>query len=440
MKKTLFLLTMFCAIEANAQNYFISFTGSGAAETVGSVKVENLTAGTSLTVPSGNILSLAIPTGVNSPEDKQSSELNIYPNPSTGNSFFRIYPPAEGDATISVFDINGKSIYQIKRNLERDLQEFRISGLNSGFYMVRVKGNTYQYSGKLVSNAEASGKISIEKTGNNVPVIDKSSKSDTKDVNETKGAPPVVEMTYTDGDRLKFTGISGIYSTVVTDIPASSKVINFIFVPCTDGDNNNYPVVDIGGQIWMAENLRTTKYNDCSTSIPNVTDEAAWSELNTGAYSDYNNTPANSTIYGRLYNWYAVDNNETTREASNGSKNVCPTGWHVPSDAEWTTLTTFLGGESIAGGKLKETGTTHWIVYNTGATNETGFTALPGGNRGYVGASFDIGTNGSWWGSTEYSSPCCAWSRNMGRGITNVNSIGYLSKLDGFSVRCLKDN
>jgi uncharacterized protein (TIGR02145 family) len=438
MRIAVFLITIFCSILANAQNYFITFTGNGGLSAVESVKVENLNAGTSLTVPSGNILTLTFPTGVNSPEDKQSSELNIYPNPSTGNSYFQVYPPSKGNATISVFDINGKSIYQIQSNLEKDLQEFSISGLNSGFYVVRVKGNTYQYSGKLVSNAQASGKIRIEKISNTVSVSEKSSKSDTKGVNETKGAQPAVNMTFTAGDRLKFTGISGNYSTVVTDIPASDKTITFNFIACTDGDNNNYPVVDIGGQIWMAENLKTTKYNDGTTSISNITVDASWQELTTGAYCDYNNTPSNSTSYGRLYNWYVVDNNAATMEASNGSKNVCPTSWHVPSDAEWTTLTTFLGGEAVAGGKLKETGTNHWIDPNTGATNETGFTALPGGCR-YGGGTYDaIRNDGDWWSSTELSTEG-AHLRDMGYDITKVIRSDA-SKKYGFSVRCLKDN
>ena len=135
----------------------------------------------------------------------------------------------------------------------------------------------------------------------------------------------------------------------------------------TDIDGNDYKTVTIGTQVWMVENLKTTKYND-GTAIPNITDNTSWAALTTGAYCDNINTPSISTTYGRLYNWYAVDNNAGTKVASNGGKNVCPTGWHVPSDAEWTTLTTYLGGESVAGGKLKETGTTHWQSPNTGVS------------------------------------------------------------------------
>jgi uncharacterized protein (TIGR02145 family) len=204
----------------------------------------------------------------------------------------------------------------------------------------------------------------------------------------------------------------------------------------TDIDGNVYNTVTIGTQVWMKENLKTTKYND-GTAIPNITDNTAWAALRTGAYSDNNNTPANSTIYGRLYNWYAVDNDAITKVESNGGKNVCPTGWHVPADTEWTTLTTYLGGESVAGGKLKETGTTHWASPNTVATNETGFTALPGGYR--VNGTYLLNYSfGIWWSSTAYIIPTCAWPRGM---IYNTASVyrNYGANQDGFSVRCLRD-
>ncbi len=212
----------------------------------------------------------------------------------------------------------------------------------------------------------------------------------------------------------------------------------FTTAPTTvnDVDGNTYNVVAIGAQVWMKENLNTTKYND-GTAIPNITDNTAWAALTTGAYSDYDNTPSNSTTYGRLYNWYSVDNNATTRVASNGSKNVCPTGWHVSTDAEWTTLITYLGGESVAGGKLKETSTTHWTTPNTGATNETGFTALPGGYHINSGACSDIWGSGYWWSSTGYSATV-AWYRDVRYSQADVDRSGSYKQL-GFSVRCLRD-
>ncbi|HEY5140417.1 MAG TPA: fibrobacter succinogenes major paralogous domain-containing protein, partial [Methylococcales bacterium] len=204
----------------------------------------------------------------------------------------------------------------------------------------------------------------------------------------------------------------------------------------TDIDGNVYNTVTIGTQTWMKENLKATKYND-GTAIPNITDNTAWAAATTGAYSDYGNTPANSAIYGRLYNWYVVDNNATTKVASNGGKNVCPTSWHVSTDAEWTTLITYLGGGTVAGGKLKETGTTHWITPNTGATNESGFTGLAGGYHLGVGSSFFIGNYGFWWSSTEYSSTN-AWV--WGMSFDNISVIvDNIDKRYGGSVRCVRD-
>ena len=194
----------------------------------------------------------------------------------------------------------------------------------------------------------------------------------------------------------------------------------------TDIDGNVYHTVTIGTQVWLVENLKTTHYRD-GTAIPNVTDGNTWDNLTTGAYCDYDNTPSNSDIYGRLYNWYITTN----------SHNICPKGWHVPSDAEWTTLITYLGGASVAGGKLKETGTTHWESPNTGATNETGFSALPGGTR-YDDRTFGgIGYYGYWWSSTEYGTDD-AWGRDVIYVVSGINRWSY-GKTVGLSVRCLKD-
>jgi uncharacterized protein (TIGR02145 family) len=192
----------------------------------------------------------------------------------------------------------------------------------------------------------------------------------------------------------------------------------------TDIDGNVYHTVTIGTQVWMVENLKITKYRN-GDAIPNVTDSTAWYHLTTGAYCNYNNDINNATTYGRLYNWYTV----------NDSRKIAPTGWHVPTDAEWTTLTDYLGN---AGGKLKETGTAHWNSPNTGATNETGFTALPGGYRIYNGTFRSIGNYGNWWSSTENTTDY-AWSRDMGCSHSYVYRTSFI-KIPGYSVRCVRDN
>jgi uncharacterized protein (TIGR02145 family) len=198
----------------------------------------------------------------------------------------------------------------------------------------------------------------------------------------------------------------------------------------TDADGNVYTSVTIGTQVWMVENLKTTKYKDVA-AIPNITDNTAWGNLTTPGYCWFNNDIANKTPYGALYNWYAVSTGK-----------LCPTGWHVPSDAEFTTLTTFLGGASVAGGKLKETGTTHWWSPNSGATNETGFTALPGTQRAYDGQFDDagIGDFGYWWSSTEfvYNPADAAYYLCLDHNVSGVVRSST-RKRNGNSVRCLKD-
>jgi uncharacterized protein (TIGR02145 family) len=207
-------------------------------------------------------------------------------------------------------------------------------------------------------------------------------------------------------------------------------VLSFILSSWNDKATNpeptNYEGVTIGTQIWMTKNLDVDHYRN-GDSIPQVTDETEWEKLTTGAWCYYNNDANNGTTYGKLYNWYAV----------NDSRGLAPSGWHVPSDAEWTTLSTYLGGLDIAGGKLKEAGTTHWQSPNTAATNESGFSALPGGFRYSFGTFYSIGDYGSWWSSTKYGTSS-AWSRYLNCSSSDLVRY-YFYKEDGFSIRCVKD-
>ena len=198
----------------------------------------------------------------------------------------------------------------------------------------------------------------------------------------------------------------------------------------TDIDGNTYKTVTIGTQTWMGENLNTAKYND-GTVIPNITSNTQWSNLTIGAWSDYNNDAPNDSKFGKLYNWYAVSS------ATNGNKNICPTGWHVPTDSEWTILTDYLGGQNVAGSKMKEVGTTNWNSPNSDATNTSFFSALPGGVRYNSGNYNDFGDYGNWWSSLEVDLTD-AWSRSIHIKDINVGRFNE-NKKNGFSVRCLKD-
>jgi uncharacterized protein (TIGR02145 family) len=424
MKKLLSLILLFYSLTANSQNYLITFAGSGASSIVNTVNVENLTNGTSLSLNGSDILYLkeGVITGVNSIENSLSSKMKIYPNPMINNATFTINPPVDGNATISIIDINGRHITQIQSYLKNYPQQFHLSGIEKGVYLINVKGDGYHFSGKLVSIANSNGPVHIEKTADN-PKID----SDKKLSGNAKGTQAIVEMSYTTGDRLKFTGISGNYSTVVKDIPSQDNTITFNFIECTDRDNNN---------------LKTTKYLNSDligTTTPATLDTHAEA---TPKYQWANSgNESNVATYGRLYTWYAVTD----------SRNVCPTGWHVPSDDEWTTLSNYLiingygyGGSGNFIGKSMAS-TVGWIIDTAAGSvgndqagnNSTGFTGLPSGSRDIWGGFYLDGRIGSWWSSTEYSTSY-VFCRFVAWDFPYL-ARPYGARGNGYSVRCLHD-
>ncbi len=207
----------------------------------------------------------------------------------------------------------------------------------------------------------------------------------------------------------------------------------------TDKDGNVYQTVTIGSQTWMAENLRVTKYEDNSV-IPLVESTSTWDAQSTSsrAYCWYNNSTSYKGTYGGLYTWAAAMKGAATSSANpSGIQGVCPNGWHLPSDAEWIQLTTYLGGASIAGGMLKEEGIAHWDTPNTGATDDYGFKALPGGNRTYSGVFSGLGIGAIFWSTTQQNSTN---ARVFGLNYGTAEGYHYDDlKRAGFSVRCIKD-
>lgn len=211
----------------------------------------------------------------------------------------------------------------------------------------------------------------------------------------------------------------------------------------TDIDGNVYQTVKIGNQLWMAENLKVTKYRNGDV-IPNVTDDSDWRGLSSGAYVSYENEESNIAIYGLYYNWYAVNDN----------RSIAPEGWHVASDEDWKELEMHLGMSQLdadgtgssgngfrgtdEGGKIKETGTTTWSLPNTGATNESGFTALAGGYRSHNRGFDDLGNYAKFWTSTPVTGGTTAWLRRL-KTIYSDISRWINVKQYGFNVRCVKD-
>jgi uncharacterized protein (TIGR02145 family) len=195
----------------------------------------------------------------------------------------------------------------------------------------------------------------------------------------------------------------------------------------TDIDGNIYHTIVIGTQTWTVENLRVTRYRN-GDAIPNITDGSSWAASSAGAYCVYDNKPSNTATYGCLYNWYAVSD----------SRNIASPGWHVPTDAEWQTLVDYLGGSSVAGGKMKETAYSHWRSPNSGATNESGFSALPGGYRHDSDGTFvNLGSYAYFWSSSE-SGAYYAWHLYL-YYASSVASRGSHLKRTGFSVRLVRD-
>ncbi|MBL7124087.1 MAG: fibrobacter succinogenes major paralogous domain-containing protein, partial [Actinobacteria bacterium] len=260
-------------------------------------------------------------------------------------------------------------------------------------------------------------------------VIENASSENTKWTAPENTGSYLIEVTITDTeDRIDSLGITVEVAeefAIEEEVAPLDEIAEEADI-VTDIDGNVYHTVTIGTQVWMVENLKVTHYRN-GDPIPNVTDGTQWESLKTGAYCSYNNDVNNAITYGSLYNWYAV----------NDSRNIAPEGWHVPTNAEWETLEMYLGG-SVASGKMKETGITHWNSPNTGATNESGFTALPGGYRDYYGPFYLIGYDGFWWSATKSSDPY-TWHRLLSYDSSSIGRYGSFSGELGCSIRCLRD-
>lgn len=299
------------------------------------------------------------------------------------------------DIGYAAFDLNIVEVFGTLINVQKYNQTIKNYEFTSAEILIKGDGTTI-YSGTIPAHTDS---IIIKDGYNNY------------EVTITKLGYPPIDTLFTNLE-LK------AYNQKPLSFLLKSDVI-------TDIDGNIYKVVQIGDQVWMAENLKTTKYNN-GTVIPLITDNTLWENATSGAYCYYNNDDAAYKDYEALYNWHTVETDK-----------LCPTGWHVPTNSDWGILSRYLGGKAIAGGKLKETGTSHWLAPNKGATNETGFTALPGGHRSSNGSFYNVGIQGMWWSSSEkgetsaitrsviYKRPGFSWC--------------YFNKKLGLSVRCIRN-
>ncbi len=408
-------------LQIKAQDYLIAFAGTGASDTVDYVQVKNLTQNTSLMLNGADILHLMGVVGIDQATHQASSGLRIYPNPMNEPGVIEFESSSQGIVTLEISDMTGKQVIVTQTEIPCGRHAFSISGLTRGIYTVAVKSAGYVYSGKIISTMTGSGNPAINYL---------SSDYGTKTVVKLKNIKALVPMQYNDGDQLLFTFFSGIYKTVIPLIPIQSQTVTANFIACTDADGNHYATVSIGTQTWMAENLVVGLRID---GVQQQTDNGVIEKY------CYGNDEANCTVYGGLYQWNETMQYDTTA----GVQGICPSGWHIPADGEWTTLFTFLGGTTVAGGKMKSTGTIEagnglWYLPNTGATNETGFSAFPSGYSYGGDGTFDkVGSYGYWWSSSAKTTTS-SYFRFLYYNDGGVYKSGSI-KTNGFSVRCLLD-
>lgn len=414
----LLFLAIILTIIAYSQTYQINFSGSGATEDVEIVEIYDLTQESSIIVNGNDIVNFQVISSNIKPHYQNTlfnSGILIYPNPTNNNCSLEFIQNSQGLCQLSIVDILGKSVFSKSDILSSGIHTYEISGLRTGLYFVQVNTPDDNYSVKLISRNTENNCISAEL---------KSSQSLTIENTSMKNSKTEIEFEFMIGDLILFKATSGIYSTVYVTEINEDMTIEFEFIQCTDADNNNYAIVPIGANIWMYENLATTTYLNTDI-IPNTTAPLEWSELVEGAYVWYDNNIANKDIYGALYNWYAVE-----------TQQLCPEGWHVPEESEWSELINFAGGVLIAGGKLKQTTTDLWTSPNLGATNEFGFSALPGGERLSDGSFVNINNNGIWWTSSDEEPEAIMEKMFYDSESTENNSA---EKTMGYSVRCILD-
>jgi uncharacterized protein (TIGR02145 family) len=409
----------------NAQDYTLSFNGAGASHKVDTVIIRNVTQGKTMILKGSTVLHLkgdtSSVTAIDPLDSEPDNELSFSPNPMDNFSLMKLYLPRTGTTIIELVDVSGHMIAQTREDLTFGLHLFRITNLKSGIYLVRARAPGFLKAGKLLSaNAE----------GNEATIVYQGRYTDRDMKVAVKSTSTDEIMQYNSGDTLLMTFISDEYKSTVSEIPEETKAVTCNFYECRDYENKNYPVVQIGNQIWMAENLGSTIFND-GTIIQNVTDPVIWRNQVSSAYCWYDNDSAQyARPYGALYNWHSVNTGK-----------LCPVGWHVPSSDEWETLINYLGDYSLVGGKLKEEGTNHWKNPNVAATNSTGFSGLSGGIRyGPVrdeGGGFgSMSVIGDWWSATEFDDTLQSWHYSLGADLTGVGS-GLVNRKQGLSVRCI---
>ena len=338
-------------------------------------------------------------------------------------------------------------------NAKSSLSDTSLLNLTSRFETKLNKSDTSSLSNRINAKLSKTDTASLSDRINaklNISVIPYTPNIQRGHIMYWNGSSWVLLNPGTAGQVLKMSSGNDPVPVWGTDATTSVTAFSPCGAPISDIDGNIYNTVLIGAQCWTKENLRVRRYNNGTSILFDATggsggSSSTWQNLEIGAHTIYANdstaTPSNRTKYGYLYNWYAAKGIYTTGTiTSTDTLNICPSGWHVPTDTEWTTLTDELGGESVAGGKMKSIGTAYWNSPNTGATNLSGFSALPGGSRIKDGSFNNLSNSAVFWRATEATevNKNNAWSSRLDYNSDDVSRISYEKQL-GASIRCLKD-
>jgi len=440
MKTLIFIaVLLFIGFNLGAQDINLSFKSESGGGSIDSIRVTNLRTKESVLIRGKNSIKLVdISTGFK-PKLGYSHSESIYPNPSQGDASVVFSVEKSQHAELCLYNSNGQLINKKVQQLESGTHHFAISFPQKGIYLVVVKTEQCTESLKAVCTRATTSNNIIEYTGlgqkeENLRV-DNELKSALTTNNLYSSYDIGGTLHYLPGDYIYFDFYSWfmglLRELILVDQPKETSMqqdtikYGVVFHECIDADRNNYKVVKIGTQTWMAENLKTTHYRN-GDAISNVTDNLEWSYLSSGAYCWFKNDISYKNVFGGFYNRFAVVDN----------RNIAPKGWHVPTEPEWRILIEFLGGQNKAGDKMRESGTDHWASPNTGATNESGFTALPGYSRKDDGFKTWF-NNAQWWSTSSLSQGKCYPGPNL--NISGSFSFYCTMENVGLNVRCVMD-
>lgn len=426
---TLLLILLFANFMAFSQEIVLTFASAADSITIDSVQALNLKTNQKITIAGNESLILSESKLLGVDNSILPSNMVVYPNPCTESATLKVNSRVAQKITVKITNMAGQTVLQTASSVMPGEYVFYVSCANEGVYLATIQKSDGTESIRFIQSCKGSNKIAIgsSKYASSLSNLVTSSNHTEKDA-LLKGAKLNNKqlMEYKSNDGLMFTFYAGIYKTVVTTTPTESATITAEFLKCVDADNNSYPVVKIGNQWWMAKNLSTTHYNN-GDAIPTDIVDTAWVKLKTGAYSCYLKNPKYIPNYGLLYNWFAASD----------ERGVCPVGWHLSSDEEWLEMLNYLGSPENAGGELKATGTEFWLTPNIGATNSTGFSALPSSGRNIDGVLYNDGRDCYYWLANERDTTY-AYNRLIYFNHIRVPKV-FHTKVDGFAVRCVKD-